>query len=102
MHVFRSGCVSVLFCNAVLSVLSCVAIIQPMKTELFALLQLCSCCCMAVISLSFPHGALSLSEIVAFPGHTKHIQIKCVLKVVLSTKQIIFFPFQSKMYRSVS
>ena len=37
--------------HAVLCVLSSVAIILPMKTELFALLQLCICCCVAVIGL---------------------------------------------------
>ena len=40
MYVLGSGCVSALLWNAVLSVLSCVALILPMKAELFAVLQL--------------------------------------------------------------
>ena len=42
----------------------------PRKRELVVLLGLCSCCCVGVgtSSVSFPHGAMCWSVIVAFPG----------------------------------
>ena len=70
-------CVWFMLCDEFLSVLSSFAIILLRERELVVLLLLCSGCCVECLcSVSLPIGAVGLSVIVAFHGHT-HFFCEC-------------------------
>ena len=79
-----------LFCNAVLRVLSSLAIISLRKRELAALLKLCSCYQVVVSVLCFfttVEWAGLQCVIVTFPGHPHLLFLRAVLKFHAQSSQ---------------
>ena len=78
-----------MFCCTLLYVHSSIAIILMGKRELFALLNLSSCCLVMVEQLFFamPWGCLRF-VIVVFPDHTHLLFL--ILRLVLISKRSLF------------